>query len=104
MAAVPNMRAMDRYQDDVQVQYNACSALTNLATKNANRETLVAAGAHLVIIRAMDRHQENAKVQEMACSALWSLAANDANQVTLVAAVPNIIRAMDRPSPPTRSP
>ena len=53
---------MDRNQGDAQVQLEACIALGNLAMNDANKVTLVAAGAHVRIIRAMDRHQDDARV------------------------------------------
>ena len=55
---------MDRNQGDAQVQLEACIALGNLAMNDANKVTLVAAGAHVRIIRAMDRHHDDARVQE----------------------------------------
>jgi hypothetical protein len=89
---------MDRNQDNVQVQLEACIALWDLAVNDANQMTLMAAEAHVRIIRAMDRHQDDSQVQKAACGALWNLAVNNANQVTLVAAEAHvrIIRAMDR--------
>ncbi len=78
-AHVRIIRAMDRHQDDAQVQEKACSALWILAANNANQVTLVAAEAHVRIIHAMDRHQDAAQVQENACGALWYLAVNEAN-------------------------
>ena len=65
-AHVSIIRAMDRHQDDAQVQETACGALWNLAANNANQVTLMAAEAHVRIIRAMDRHQDDAKVQKKA--------------------------------------
>ena len=46
----PALRAMDRHQDDETVQEKACGALANLAVNDANKATLVAAGAHLSIM------------------------------------------------------
>ncbi len=95
-AHVRIIRAMDRHQDDAQVQESACIALSDLAAvSDANQATRVAAER---IFREMDRHQDDAQVQVKACGALWMLANNDANQVTLVAAEAHvrIFRAMDR--------
>ena len=74
MAHVGIIRKMDQHLDDARVQLVACKALTSLAANDANKVTLVAAGAHVRIIRAMDRHQDDAQVQEAACGALMNLA------------------------------
>ncbi len=41
------------------MQEQACGTLWNLAANNANKETLMAAGAHVRILRAMDRSQDD---------------------------------------------
>ncbi len=79
MAHVRIIHAMDRHQDDAQVQEEACGALWELVLNDANQVTLMAAETHVRIIRAMDRHQDDARVQVKACGALWILANNDAN-------------------------
>ena len=94
-AHVRIIRAMDRHQDDAQVQEKACGALMNLAVNDANQVPLMTAGAHMRIIRAMDLYQDNVQVQEKACGALRNLATNNANKVTLAqAATAQIVRAM----------
>ncbi len=42
-AHVRIIRAMDRHQDDAQVQTAACGALRNFAANDANQVTLMAA-------------------------------------------------------------
>jgi hypothetical protein len=63
---------------DAQVQHFAIGALWNLAVNDANKVTLIEAGAHVRIIRAgpAPRPQDDAQqqVQNEACGALMNLA------------------------------
>ncbi len=50
------IRAMDRHQDDAQVQKNACGALMNLSLNNANKMTLAQAATAQIVIVQLPTH------------------------------------------------
>jgi hypothetical protein len=68
------VNAMQRHDDSVSIQLNACYSLWNLAFK-AQKEPGAIVGSQGIkcIVKAMQSHMESGDLLEIACGALWSL-------------------------------
>jgi hypothetical protein len=84
-AHVRIIRAMDRHQDDAQVQEKACGALMNLALNDANKMTLAQAATAQIVL-TMRLHPTEAELMRWACHALSQLAAHDDSKVLMTRA------------------
>ena len=87
---------MTAHAGHVGVNEYGCRALSNLAWNDANKVTIVAAGAIPVILEAMTAHAGHEGVNECGCRALANLASNNANRVTMAeaGAIPDLLNAM----------
>ena len=65
--------AMDKYQENGDVQENGCGTLVNLACDDDNKKTIAKEGGINVILDAMKRHKKNEYVQTYGRDALSNL-------------------------------
>lgn len=93
-AHISILRAMDKYTDDVNLQFRCCIIIQNLV--HNNEAELINANVHISILRAMDRHIDCEQLQKVSCELMKELAKN--NKVELINANVHIsiLRAMDR--------
>ena len=92
------LAALDKHADHAGVVEQACGAVRNLASKNADNKVLIAKeGGIPLTLAALDNHAEHAGVVEQACGAVWNLAANAENKVLIAEAggIRRLLAALD---------
>ena len=67
------LNAMDKYQENKNVQENGCGALMNLACDDDNQKRIANEGGTKVILNAMKNH-DSSRMQKYGCGALQYLA------------------------------